>query len=281
MIDKLDVNSKPKTEEVNSDIKENLFYKRDDFLDSHDGRGVRILAEYLGPEAMLEKLDIEDTIVFFGSARIKPKDVAEKDLKKLKSQKSVKKDELKSAKKAVEMSRYYEDAVELSEKITLWSKDVNNRRRFVIVTGGGPGIMEAANRGARKAGEESLGFNITLPHEQHVNPYVSDSHSFQFHYFFMRKFWFSIKGRALIVFPGGFGTLDELFVLLTLSQTGIVKRKVKVIMYDSKHWKKIINFDALVEAGMINKADLEAIDFCDSVDEAFSNLTGFLRENFL
>lgn len=260
---------------------QDLAYHKMNFLDSDNARTVRILSEYLEPKTRINELNIEDTIVFFGSARIKPKEEALKEYEEIRKDKLSTKKEIKHAKKIVEMSKYYEEATDLSYKIANWAKDINHKRRFVIVTGGGQGIMEAANKGANKAGEVTLGLNITLPHEQHVNPYVDIGHAFQFHYFFMRKFWFSILAKALIIFPGGFGTMDELFELLTLSQTKTVTRDIKIIMYDKKHWEKIINFDALVEEGMVSEQELSAIDFCSTTDEVYEKLTTFLEEKYI
>jgi uncharacterized protein (TIGR00730 family) len=179
------------------------------------------------------------------------------------------------------MSRYYEDAVELSRRLTEWSLNLEtNANRFIVCTGGGPGIMEAANKGAKKAGGYSIGLNISIPFEQFVNNYVTPDLSFEFHYFFMRKFWFAYLSKALIVFPGGFGTMDELFEIITLVQTAKVRKKLAVIIYDKKYWNKIINFDALVELGMISKSDLSLFSMCDTIDEAYEAVIKHLKKYY-
>lgn len=261
-------------------------YQNDDFLASSDGRTLRLLAEYLEPQARFKKHKIMDTIVFFGSARLKSKKEAQIDFNKIKNAnpKSIPNfaKELRKAQHNLEMSRYYEDAVELSKRITQWSMNLEtNANRFIVCTGGGPGIMEAANRGAKKAGGYSVGLNISIPFEQYVNPYVTKELSFEFHYFFMRKFWFSYLSKALIVFPGGFGTFDELFEILTLVQTEKIRKKLGVIIYDEKYWKSVVNFDALIDNGLINESDLKLFHFCNDVDSAFKVVTEHLEKNFL
>lgn len=261
-------------------------YENDDFLSSSDGRTLRLLAEYLEPQARFKKHKIMDTIVFFGSARLKSKKDAQADFNKIKNTnpKSFPNfaKELRKAQHNLEMSRYYEDAVELSKRITQWSMNLEtNANRFIVCTGGGPGIMEAANKGAKKAGGYSVGLNISIPFEQYVNPYVTKELSFEFHYFFMRKFWFSYLSKALIVFPGGFGTFDELFEILTLVQTEKIRKKLGVIIYDEKYWKSVVNFDALIDNGLINESDLKLFHFCNDVDSAFKVVTEHLEKNFL
>lgn len=258
-----------------------LAYHNQNFLDSDDARPVRLLSEFLEPKTRLESYGIKDSIVFFGSARIHEKKIAVKEYEKIKKRKDASKKEIKLAKKKIELSKYYDDAVLLSKKLTEWSLTVDHQKRFIITTGGGPGIMEAANRGAHEAGGVTLGFNITLPHEQFANPYILKNHTFQFHYFFMRKFWFSILAKAMIIFPGGFGTLDEFFTLLTLSQTNIVKRDILFILHDEKHWKKLINFDMLIEDGLIEEDDMKFIKFTNSVDEAYEITKNFLIDNYV
>ena len=260
-------------------------YQDLDFLNSSDGRTVRILTEYLQPKSKFKKLKVMDTIVFFGSARLKSKRDALKEYNSIKNSNPKQIDnfakQLRDAQLYLDMSRYYEDAVELSRRLTEWSLNLEtNANRFIVCTGGGPGIMEAANKGAKKAGGYSIGLNISIPFEQYVNNYVTPDLSFEFHYFFMRKFWFAYLSKALIVFPGGFGTMDELFEILTLVQTAKVRKKLAVIIYDKKYWNKIINFDALVEMGMISKADLSVFSLCDTIDEAFDSVIKHLKKYY-
>ena len=268
-----------------SDTPQKAYYN-EDFLSSPDGRIIRLISEYLEPQARFKEHKIMDTIVFFGSARLKSRKEAVADFNKIKnmnpkSNPNFAKD-LRKAQRNVEMSKYYEDAVELSRRLTEWSLNLEtNANRFIICTGGGPGIMEAANRGAKKAGGYSVGLNISIPFEQYVNNFVTKELRFEFHYFFMRKFWFIYLAKALIVFPGGFGTLDEMMEVLTLIQTHKVKKQIKVIIYDSKYWKKIINFDALIESGMISAEDMNILEFCDNIDDAFNSITNSFENNYL
>jgi len=214
-----------------------LAYKNEEFLDSDDARPLRILAEYLEPLHAFERAHICDTIVFFGSARLAPDGP---------------------------LGHYYEAARELARLVTTWSKNLaSHAHRYVVCTGGGGGIMEAANRGASEAGGRTIGLNIGLPHEQRPNPYITHELMFEFHYFFMRKLWFAHLARALVVFPGGFGTLDELTEILTLMQTGKLERRIPVVLYGSSYWNEVINFEALVRHGMIERADLALFRFAD------------------
>ncbi|MBS3944167.1 MAG: TIGR00730 family Rossman fold protein [Melioribacter sp.] len=264
-------------------IKVQKAYKNLDFLNSADARTIRILSEYYEPKARFQKNNIVDTIVFFGSARI----ISRKDALKLVEK--AQKDNSRSAElnfdravKQLEMSKYYEDAVKLSKKLTLWSKSVSQEKnRFIICSGGGPGIMEAANKGAKLAGGHSIGLNISIPYEQFVNKYVDPELAFEFHYFFMRKLWFIYLAKALIVFPGGFGTMDELMEVLTLVQTKKITKKMKVIMYDESYWKEVINFDALIEHGTISKEDMKLFDFSNTIDDAFDKITLHFKKYFL
>jgi hypothetical protein len=188
---------------------------------------------------------------------------------------------LRQSQLMVDMSRYYEDAVELSHRLTEWSLNLDTTaNRFIVCTGGGPGIMEAANKGAKKAGGYSIGLNISIPFEQFVNNYVTPDLSFEFHYFFMRKFWFAYLSKALIIFPGGFGTMDECFEVLTLVQTEKIKKKLLVVIYDEKYWKSIINFDVLLEKGMISESDLKLLNFCNSIDEVFDKVVKHLEKHY-
>lgn len=261
-------------------------YENLDFLNSSDARILRILSEFLEPQKEFKKHKIIDTIVFFGSARLKSKKEAMTVLNKFKTinPKSNPKlaEDLRKAQHMVRMSKYYEDAVELSRRLTKWSMSLETfANRFIICTGGGPGIMEAANKGANKAGGYSIGLNISIPFEQFVNKYVSPELSFEFHYFFMRKFWFAYLAKCLIVFPGGFGTMDEFFEILTLVQTGKIKKKLLLVVYDEKYWKSIVNFDGLIENGVINSSDLNNFTFCNSVDEAFECIVKHFDKHYL
>jgi len=229
-------------------------YKDADFLNSADARIIRIMSEFIAPQARFRREQIRDTIVFFGSARIKERKIARKELRAaeaLISQKKRPTRELllryRTAQTSFEMSKYYEECTELSRLLTQWSRKLSNSNRFVICSGGGPGIMEAANRGAILAGGKSIGLNISLPFEQSSNRYISKGLNFEFHYFFMRKFWFAYLAKALVVFPGGFGTMDEMMEILTLLQTNKIRKKLTVVIYGSEYWKKIINFDELCE----------------------------------
>ncbi|RJP60824.1 MAG: LOG family protein [Ignavibacteriales bacterium] len=262
-------------------------YKNLEFLNSADARTVRILAEYYEPKSRLARNNIADTIVFFGSARIKSKKEAEKELRLIKKSASNKTSKvyerkLKAAERNLAMSHYYEDAVELSRRLTEWSLNLpTDEHRFIICSGGGPGIMEASNKGASLAGGPTIGLNISLPFEQFINKYVEPELAFEFHYFFMRKFWLIYLAKALIIFPGGFGTLDELMETITLIQTEKLQKKLEVVVYDEIFWKKIINFEALVEMGTISEGDLELFSFCNTVDEAFERITTHLTKNYL
>ncbi|HPN72705.1 MAG TPA: LOG family protein [Candidatus Omnitrophota bacterium] len=255
-------------------------YKNIPFLNSPPARPIRILAEMIEPEVRCSRHGITGTVVFFGSARTLSEKEAEKDLKNVeeKIRKTGKASDLLTrkyhdARNNLEMSAYYEDARDLSEKLSRAFKKRNKKGdKIVISTGGGPGIMEAANLGAKKAGCESMGFNISLPMEQTPNEHQTKDLAFEFHYFFVRKFWFVNLAKAIIVFPGGFGTMDEFFELLTLIQTGKSRRRIPVILYGEKYWKDIINFDNLVKWGMISKEDLGLFRIFSDVDGAFSFL---------
>jgi uncharacterized protein (TIGR00730 family) len=255
-------------------------YRNLKFLSGKDGRLVRILSEYLEPASRLRWQKVKDTIVFFGSARIKPLEESRKLLEDLKRrQGSVPggnpeiEDEIARAECAVQMSRYYEDAAILAQLIVNWTNTLSGRlKRLLICSGGGPGIMEAANRGAQEAGGQSIGLSISLPMEQSINPYIPQELAFEFHYFFMRKFWFVYPAKALVIFPGGFGTLDELFEILTLVQTRKTRKIAPILIYGSEFWKEVINFDTLVRRGTISPQDLDLIHFSDDPQEAFEYL---------
>ncbi len=253
-------------------------YKNDTFMNSPDARGLRILSEYLEPEIRLDQYEVSDTIVFFGSARLLPRDIAEENLKVARAEKR----DVKTAERNLMMSRFYEEARELAHKLTNWSKGLEGtKRRFLICTGGGPGIMEAANRGASEAGGINIGFNISLPFEQHFNPYITRELNFEFHYFFMRKFWFLYLAKALVVFPGGFGTMDELFEAMTLMQTGKSKKRMPIVLFGKEFWKDVLNLDALVKYGTISEKDLKLFYTTDSVDDAYAYIVERLNENAL
>jgi uncharacterized protein (TIGR00730 family) len=262
-------------------------YKNAGFLSGKDARPLRILSEFLEPLSRFTYYDVKDTIVFFGSARIKPRSEAMKALRALAKNSTGKHlhskkfhDQLLRAEIDVEMSRYYEDATELARLITTWSKKLKERGRLLVCSGGGPGIMEAANKGAMLAKGESIGLNISLPFEQYPNQYITPKFNFEFHYFFMRKLWFMYLAKGLIAFPGGFGTLDEFFELLTLLQTKKVGKKMVVILYGKSFWNKIIDFKALVKYGMISSEDLNLFHFADSPTEAFKILTKTMKEHY-
>ena len=262
-------------------------YKNAGFLASRDARPLRILSEFLEPLSRFNYYNVKDTIVFFGSARIKPRTETIKHLRELARNGNKKNihskkyhEKLLQAEVAVEMSRYYEDATELSRLITSWSKKLKTKNRLLVCSGGGPGIMEAANKGALLAKGESIGLNISLPFEQYPNQYITPKFNMEFHYFFMRKFWFMFLGKALVAFPGGFGTLDEFFELLTLLQTNKVAKKMTVILYGKNFWNKIIDFKAMVKYGMISPDDMNLFSFADSPKEAFDILKKDVLKNY-
>src|ERR1700741_142239 len=251
-------------------------YDNEAFLHSPDGRIIRMLAEYQEPLARFRREQIQDTVVFFGSARFQGRKIAAETLaavgEKNPSPEQLERD-LKRAQANVDMARYYEDARKLAYMLTKWSITIPARRhRFVVTTGGGPGIMEGANLGAHEAGGKSIGLNIQLPFEQHPNQYITPALNFQFHYFFMRKFWFAYLAKGLVIFPGGFGTMDELFEILTLAQTEKLAKKILVIIYGSEYWNKIINLQAFVDAGTVSPEDLDLFKIADNPQEAFEFL---------
>lgn len=256
-------------------------YNNYEFLNSPPARIIRVLAEMVEPLDRFRRHNIWNTVVFFGSARAMPTSLARKQLRSIENEFKGKerpsaalKKKLELARSNLVMSRYYEDALELSERLTLWFKEVeaSKGKRFVICTGGGPGIMEAANRGAKMAGGKSVGLNISLPKEQLPNRYQTPELSLEFHYFFIRKFWFFYLGKALVVFPGGFGTLDELFELLTLIQTHKTNKPMPVVMYGSEYWKDVIKVDQLVKWGTVSPEDLKLYRMFDEVEPAFEYL---------
>ncbi|HYT08153.1 MAG TPA: TIGR00730 family Rossman fold protein [Rugosimonospora sp.] len=253
------------------------------FMESVAARPVRILTEYLDPLARFRREEVGDTIVMFGSARIIGRDRAQAHLRRLKSLRGKgtprRRIALRDARAAVAMSRYYEEARELARRITAWSLTLGEHpRRFVICSGGGPGIMEAANRGAAEAGGKTVGLSIELPHEQWPNSYISPGLNFQFHYFFMRKLWFAQLAKALIVFPGGFGTMDELWEMLTLMQTGKLQRRNLILIYGRRYWNRVIDWREMLNWGTINRREYNLLQFADSVDEAFDRIRSGLEE---
>jgi hypothetical protein len=279
-----------------------LAYENSTFLNSSDGRAIRIMSEYAEPLARFRHEQIQDTVVFFGSARFHGREEAAHQLELLENTGSTRPapseeqpasipeiddgtaSELqrKRAVAAVEMARYYEDARRLAFLLTRWAKTIPSKRhRFVVTSGGGPGIMEAANRGAHEAGGKTIGMNIRLPFEQLPNPYITPSLSFEFHYFFMRKLWFAYLAKALVVFPGGFGTLDEMFEILTLTQTEKLAKKITVLLYGPEYWKKVFNLEALVDSGACSPKDLELFQWAETPEQAFELLKEGLTENYL
>ncbi len=260
-----------------------LAYENKTFLNGPDGRALRIISEYIEPLARFRHERIQDTVVFFGSARFHSSSKANHQLELLQKPCSTipappqEQEKLKRAKAAVDMARYYEDARRLAHLLTEWSLQLKSKReRFVVTTGGGPGIMEAANRGAREAGGKTIGLNISLPFEQVPNPYITPELNFEFHYFFMRKLWFADLAKALVVFPGGFGTLDELFEILTLAQTEKLAKKIAVLIYGQKYWKKVLNLEALADAGAISPEDINLFHYVDTPEESFEILRDHL-----
>jgi uncharacterized protein (TIGR00730 family) len=279
-----------------------LAYENSAFLNSADGRLIRIVAEYMEPLSRFRREQIQDTVVFFGSARFRGREEADRALELLENTGALHPApsaeqpasipqitagtatdlQRKRAVAAVEMARYYEDARRLAQMLTRWAKQIPSpRSRFVVTSGGGPGIMEAANRGAHEAGGKTIGLNIKLPFEQSPNPYITPALNFEFHYFFMRKLWFAYLSKALVVFPGGFGTLDEMFELLTLAQTHKMAKKITVVIYGSDYWKKVFDLDVLVDTGAISPKDIDLFQFADTPEQAFELLRQGLTENYL
>jgi uncharacterized protein (TIGR00730 family) len=264
-----------------------LAYLDPKFLESIDARPIRILAEYLEPLRRFKEQKIQDTVVFFGSARVDSRERAERALRTLRARgvsdaREHYERELTKTRKALEWARYYEEARELARLLTAWSLTIQSENhRFVVTSGGGPGIMEAANRGAREAGGKTVGLNIRLPFEQGANPYITDGLHFEFHYFFMRKFWFAYLSKALVIFPGGFGTLDELFEILTLVQTDKLSKKIAVILYGRTYWDQVLHLDPMSEWGAIAEKDLELLHYADTPADAFDQLRDHLITNHL
>lgn len=250
------------------------------FLYSKDARPLRILSEYLQPEHQFKANSVNHTVIFFGSARIRSfeqydtllDDMQERLATASKTDRVEIRKSMQELKHQRAMAKYYRDAEELARLVTDWSRKLPPSQRLVVCSGGGPGIMEAANKGAWMANGLSIGLNISLPFEQYPNPYITDALNFEFHYFFMRKYWFAYLAKALVIFPGGFGTLDELMEILTLVQTGKIRKEMPIIIYGSDFWKSVINFDHLAKTGMISKEDLNLFHFSDTPREVFSFL---------
>jgi uncharacterized protein (TIGR00730 family) len=264
-----------------------LAYLNEEFLETAEARPIRILSEYLEPLRRFREQKIQDTVVFFGSARVDSRERAERALATLRARGARDVDlqyqtELSKTSKALEWARYYEEARELARLLAAWTTTLQSENhRFVVTSGGGPGIMEAANRGAREGGGKTIGLNIRLPFEQDANPYITDGLRFEFHYFFMRKFWFAYLAKALVIFPGGFGTCDELFEILTLVQTDKLSKKIGVILYGSDYWDQVLSFGPMAEWGAIAEADLELLHRADSPSDAFEQLQGHLIAHHL
>jgi uncharacterized protein (TIGR00730 family) len=253
-------------------------YRNEGFLNSKDARALRILAEYLEPKSRFERHRVDDTIVFMGSARLTSREEAEQALRAAEAAGG----DLEGARMALKMSAYYEAARELAFRLTQWSKALDrHERRFVVCTGGGPGIMEAANRGAAEAHGTNVGLTISIPVAEFDNPYVTRDLAFHFHYFFMRKFWFAYLAKAVIIFPGGFGTLDELFELLTLVQTRRMKKPMPIVLFGIEYWREVIDFDVLVRHGTIHARDLNLMHRTDSLDDAYTWIVRQLTEHAL
>jgi len=258
------------------------------FLNSPVARDIRILTEYKEPLERFKRYDIKHTVVFFGSARTLPRKVALTKLNEIKkkikdsSRKNPKfEKELKNAQVNFEMSKYYEETVELAYLMTMWAKSLKKPNKFVVCSGGGPGIMEAANKGAAKAKGFSMGLNISLPFEQYPNPYISPELNLEFHYFFMRKFWFAYLAKALIIMPGGYGTLDELMEILTLIQTEKLHKKITVVIYGKEYWDKVINLEAMAGMNMISPEDLSLFKYVNTPQEAFEFLKKELTKHYV
>ena len=258
-----------------------------EFLESAEARPIRILAEYLEPLRRFRAQQIQDTVVFFGSARVDSRERAERELRSLQARgmqmaEERYQQELTRSRRAVEWARYYEEARELARLLTTWTMTLRSpHHRFVVTSGGGPGIMEAANRGAQEAGGKTIGLNIRLPFEQGANPYITDGLHFEFHYFFMRKFWFAYLAKALVIFPGGFGTLDELFEILTLAQSEKLSKKIGVILYGKDYWDQVLHLQPLADWGAIAEEDLSLFTYAESPAQAFDELRTHLLTHHL
>ncbi|HXI29706.1 MAG TPA: TIGR00730 family Rossman fold protein [Vicinamibacterales bacterium] len=264
-----------------------LAYLNGEFLESAEARPIRILSEYLEPLRRFQEQKIQDTVVFFGSARVNSRERAERALQSLRARGVEGADdayarELRRSRKALEWARYYEEARELARLLASWTQSLQSENhRFVVTSGGGPGIMEAANRGAREGGGKTIGLNIRLPFEQGANPYITEGLHFEFHYFFMRKFWFAYLAKALVIFPGGFGTLDELFEILTLVQTDKLSKQIGVVLYGREYWDQVLTLQPMAEWGAIAEHDMELLHYAESPADAFQHLRDHLIAHHL
>ena len=268
-----------------NDISGELSFLNPEFLKSVAARPIRILSEYLEPAERMRRARIRDTIVFFGSARSFSPEEADRRMRQVRDEIAQAgamtldlEARLARAEYGLRVSRYYGDAVELARRVTEWSKSLTGNRHFIVCSGGSGGMMEAANCGATLAGGKTIGLHIDLATDEAPNRYISPDLVFRFHYFFMRKFWFVYLAKALVIFPGGFGTMDELFEVLTLIQTKKPRKTMPIVLFGSEFWNEIVNFDALVRWGMISSEDLGLFLMTDSVDEAFNYLRGRLEE---
>src|SRR3954465_15413240 len=254
-----------------------MAYENPDFLNSPDGRVLRIMSEYVEPLARFRREQIQDTVVFFGSARFRSLEDARKAVDEAGPGENA-----ELARAHLDMARYYEEARRMAFLLSEWASTIPaRRRRFVVTTGGGPGIMEAANRGAQEAKSKSIGLNIRLPFEQYPNPYITPALNFEFHYFFMRKFWFAYLAKALVIFPGGFGTLDELFEILTLVQTDKLPKQIAVVLYGREYWDQVLTFRPMAEWGAIAEHDMELLRYAETPADAFAHLRDHLIAHHL
>src|SRR3954468_10013054 len=254
-----------------------MAYENPEFLNSPDGRVLRIMSEYVEPLARFRREQIQDTVVFFGSARFRSLEDARKAVDEAGSGENA-----ELARAHLDMARYYEEARRMAFLLSEGASTIPaRRRRFVVTTGGGPGIMEAANRGAQEAKSKSIGLNIRLPFEQYPNPYITPALNFEFHYFFMRKFWFAYLAKALVIFPGGFGTLDELFEILTLVQTDKLSKQIGVVLYGREYWDQVLQLSPMAEWGAIAEKDLELFNYAETPADAFEHLRDHLIAHHL
>jgi uncharacterized protein (TIGR00730 family) len=260
---------------MNKNRKPTKAYRNLEFLNSPDARTIRFLAEYNEPLARFKKYGVKNLIVFFGSARADDLSEGITPIRDNNAKVGVGNNEY-----AQHLSQYYQEAAQLAKKITEWSFKPNSREQlYYICSGGGPGIMEAANKGATLGGGKSVGLNISIPTEQEPNAFITEELMFEFHYFFIRKFWFVYLAKALVIFPGGFGTLDELMEVLTLIQTKKISKQLPIIIYGTDYWREIVDFEAMVKWGTISKEDLDLIHFSDDVDDAFKYLVDNIKSS--